>query len=364
MKDRVGLNPKFFLAVVEAIEDKILGTVRARVIGLHTEVKEETKTEGIKTGHLPVFSRLDSPYGSGLSSIGWWGSPPLPGSLITVFFLDGEEYQKGIYIGTLAGNPTVKATGKLGFEDPDAILPRTDQLNKKDPPFDIDEGRRPEGESYLYPRSELTKSRFDATDTDNKIDIAFESEKWYESSSVGGMPDARYYLTYQGYPRDHTKTGDSEEDILARHSTAFVIDSTPEYETFSIWHRKGSYLEFTPGGKIQCKARGGMDRIVLGGDSREYVRDNSYITVDGEEYLLIKKDKFEEFKKSVIREVTESITETIGERKVTTVPTQIHNISDAHKLDDEGNSRLINQYMLCPLLKSKHSTQSKVFCSP
>ena len=343
---------RIYMAFVEDNDDPLKnGRVRARVVGVHTEIKTETDTEGIKTEHLPWMSRAGSTYGSGMTGQGWWGGSPLPGSCVGCIPVDGNEMQDWVYLFTISGMRTQRSTGK-GFEDPDSLWPRTDRLNTHDPSYHLDKEIHSLGESYLNVRSELLES-----DSITEIQYALGGGEWSELGNPG-QPDHRYNFTYEGYPRDY-----ESEEIIERNGSVIEIDSTPDHERMIWHHMTGTYWEIRPDGSLQTKIRKNHLQSVLGQQNKVVFGDRS-LNVDGTNYLLVTGDEVEEFKANIIREVTENILEKFGELKRTEGEQEIHHLSGTHLLDSDSNSRAVNNIEFCPFTGLPHSTQQKTFCSP
>lgn len=346
---RNGIPMQVYFAQVENNVDPLeLGRVQARVYGLHSELKSEDKYEGNKTEHLPWFERVGPAFGSSMTGHGFWGDPPLPGSVIFVFYMEPKSCERGFYFGTYAAiAPQVAPTGQAGFEDPNGEWPRSDRLGQPDPSFHLSESLSKKGESYLDVRKELAES-----DGLEDIGSALGGPEFSEEGS-DGQPRSERNFTYESLPRDPVST-----DITQRHGTVIEVDATKSRERVITHHRSGTYSEVRSDGSVQEKTRGDRSEFTTG-DKKEYTKGFNTVVIDGESYLLVKSETFEEFKASVKQEIAEELEQKIGTKKTTEVPTEIHKIGKKHCLQSAGDSVKVNDYIICPLTGLSHATANK-----
>ncbi len=185
----------WFQGVVEDIDDPLMiGRARVRCIGFHTEDISQLPVD-----LLPWASFLNG--GSGMSA-----PLVLPGDWVVGFFLDGEEAQQPIIMGSLTGIPQEKDS-TVGFSDPTGVHPRR--------------------------LGEPTNSR----STRGETDVAD-----YKAKTAWGNPTA----FGARYPFNHVMETDK--------GAMFEMDDTEGNERVCVFHHKGSYVEFLPDGTIVVKS--------------------------------------------------------------------------------------------------------------
>ena len=109
------MYPKFnwWVGIVEDRADPaMLGRCRVRIIGYHTEDKNE-----LPTVDLPWAVPVTPTTSPGISGIGETPSF-VQGTTVLGFFSDGEDEQLPIIIGTLPGKPRNKRDKDIGFSVP------------------------------------------------------------------------------------------------------------------------------------------------------------------------------------------------------------------------------------------------------
>lgn len=101
MINEYGNNFKWFFGVVEDREDpKQLGRVRVRVHNMHTDNKSLLPTD-----LLPWATVVMSPTSAGIKEVGISPTGLMVGSTVFGFFMDGEQSQMPMVLGTIAGIP-------------------------------------------------------------------------------------------------------------------------------------------------------------------------------------------------------------------------------------------------------------------
>ena len=104
----------WFTGVVEDRNDpELLGRVRVRCVGFHTDNIVELPTSELPWAH--VMHPVTDPSMHGM------GNTPsflVEGSWVVGFFRDAEEEQQPIILGSLPGTPNAPADSRYGFNDP------------------------------------------------------------------------------------------------------------------------------------------------------------------------------------------------------------------------------------------------------
>lgn len=109
----------WFMGVVEDTNDPLkINRLRVRCIGFHSDNKSEIATE-------------DLPWAPMLNSTASMSAPILnQGDWVVGFFIDGENAQQPVVLGSITGIPTESADINKGFYDPDGIFPRSGQIKR------------------------------------------------------------------------------------------------------------------------------------------------------------------------------------------------------------------------------------------
>ena len=116
----------WFVGVVEDINDPVkVSRVRVRMLSLHTEDKALLPTE-----NLPWATVMMPTTSASISGIGFSPSALVRGSWVVGFFLDGEEANQPLVIGSWHGIPETNADPNEGFNDPTGEYPS--YVNKPD----------------------------------------------------------------------------------------------------------------------------------------------------------------------------------------------------------------------------------------
>lgn len=232
-------NMVWFMGVVEDVNDpEMLNRVRVRCVGYHTADKTL-----MPTGDLPW-----APF---ISSTAQMSAPMVnQGDWVVGFFVDGEQAQQPIVMGSIVGKPDSPANPNEGFYDPAGIHPRF--------PGEGTNPRHARGEVGTADRNAIAYSRATAT---SSIPAA-DGTKFSEPPSKF---DARY-------PANHVMETDAGNLI--------EMDDTPGAERVHIFHRKGSFIEFHPDGSIVH--RGVNDRYhVVFNNENLYAGGNMNMSVVG-----------------------------------------------------------------------------------
>ena len=239
----------WFTGVVEDRNDPSkLGRVRVRCVGYHTDDKQRIPTADLPWAH--VMHPVTDPSMNGM------GNTPsfmVEGTWVVGFFMDAEDKQQPVIIGTLPGVPVDSPDKTKGFNDPTGTYPKTNFLEESD----VNRLARADKNNV---HDMITK----------KIEFA-EQFKQIETAQSGNfeMPFDNS-LNNTIYPYNHvyeTESGHVRE-----------YDDSYNEERISEFHKDGTFYEITAGG----------DKVVhVKGDNYEFVAGSNFINVKGDVNLSI-----------------------------------------------------------------------------
>jgi len=237
-------NMVWFMGVVEDINDpEMINRVKVRCIGYHTADKTLMPTD-------------DLPWAPFISSTAQMSAPLVnQGDWVVGFFIDGEQAQQPVVLGSIVGKPEEQANPNQGFYDPAGIHPRF--------PGEGTNARHARGEVGTEDRNAVAYSRASATPNIPSADGTKFAEPLSEF-------DARY-------PFNHVIETDAGNVI--------ELDDTPGAERIQIFHKRGSFVEFHPNGSIVH--RGAKDRYhIVFENENLYAGGNMNMSVVGAVNIL------------------------------------------------------------------------------
>ena len=323
----------WFVGVVEDRNDpELLGRVRVRCLGFHTDNLDDLPSSDLPWAH--VMHPVTDPSMQGL------GSTPsflVEGSWVIGFFRDAYEKQQPVIIGSLPGAPASAANPDRGFNDPRSPNSKQDQY-KGTPRYgpypvdgktyempsgheygEADTNRLAQGETSETHNSLLARRRNrlrgDPTKVDETIgvdddlfgasaptdevkgtgiptatqpflktvsDVAVEETRgfWEEPHPKSIQIDEKPYISSQ-YPYNHvheTESGHIRE-----------IDDSPGSERLFTQHMSGTFEEIHPDGSKVVKIVGDNYEIIAGA-SNVSITGNVNLTVAGTVRELIRGD--------------------------------------------------------------------------
>ena len=237
------MNPSWFVGVVEDINDPLhMGRVRVRAFGYHTENKQK-----IPTASLPWASISMPVTSASLGGIGQSATGIVQGTWVVGMFLDGEEAQKPLIIGTLPSrSPTIPENlDNQGFYDPNGIHPLSQ--NELDTPLEATP-RFAESSEFLLREQKRGLG----------VNIGAIGGAW-----SAPLPSANQNTTYP--------------NSQVRKTQSFVeeLDNTPGSERYLKQHRTGTHEEVLPDGSKVTYVEG-TDYLVVKGDVKCFV-DGKFI---------------------------------------------------------------------------------------
>jgi hypothetical protein len=204
----------WWTGVVEDVRDPLnLGSIRVRIIGLHSQDKSQ-----VPTLSLP-WAQVAKPTTGANTSSG-----PREGDWVFGFFQDGEQAQIPVVLGVFPGIPLTAADPNIGFFDPR----KSSELANA--PI------KPEDRETPYPRKldEPTTSRLARNDAD------FPPHQ-VTSKTIKKLSKVEPNSYYEAeYPYNNV--------IESESGHALEFDDTRGKERIHLYHRSGSYMEWNADG--------------------------------------------------------------------------------------------------------------------
>ena len=258
----MGFTFLWFFGVVESRDDPLkAGRVRVRVHQWYTDDLTKVPTDTLPWAQvtLPVTE-------SGVSGVGRSPTGIVEGTTVWGFFLDGENAQKPMVLGTLPGIPMDPPDPSRGFSDPNSVYPKF-----------IDEpdvNRLARNESVA---NTIVKIKEDERVLD--VPIARSEDTW-------DQPKVPYNARY---PYNHVWESESGHVI--------EVDDTDQAERLHRYHRTGTFEEIDPNGTRVTRVVGddyvivdrngfvsidGRSVVNVGGDSRVLVQNDAHLEVRGD----------------------------------------------------------------------------------
>lgn len=231
-------NLLWFMGVVEQRDElDRLGRVRVRCFGIHPDSKEDVPTHTLPWA-IPIIGSYDFNY-----------KPPLEGSWVFGFFLDGDDAQHPMLLGIMPGMPTTFPDSTQGFNASKDNNPKPENAYSPDI-------------SRLARSEELSETHV-VTQHITKEDIE---------------PKPPYNARYP-----HNKVQETESGHIME------FDDTPASERINVRHRKGTFLEIGPTGTQTNKIVGDSvtiternGKVLIKGASDVTIRGASNITVESD----------------------------------------------------------------------------------
>jgi hypothetical protein len=313
-------NPNFtwWVGVVENRQDpEKLGRCKVRIFGYHTDDVGVLPTNDLPwaTPMMPITSASTS--GVGMAPLG-----PVEGTWVVGWFLDGDEKQQPIMMGTFTGKPNknpvvekllvneeIKAgnivttstgsvlydgsgqpvkTGNSANTDPTlptdvdipSVLPHPSNPTQNpagplnDPTFASQQGFA--DPNKIYPKIDYAGlPDTNKLATEDKSHKYFKTKEYYRKKNIltasGGSkwsePTSAYNAQYPYNQVIETEAGHVIE-----------LDSSPNAERIHIYHKKGTYIEIDVNGTM-------VKKVI--GDNYEVCDNNGYVYVKGAHNLTV-----------------------------------------------------------------------------
>jgi len=276
----------WFVGVVEDRDDPSqLGRVRVRCMGYHTEDKIKIPTEDLPWAH--VVHPVTDPSNSGM------GNTPsfmIEGTHVIGFFMDAEDKQQPVIIGTLPGVPEELGDPNKGFNDPNR---RSSDPSKSD--YNVSVYPRTAGEADT---NRLARN-FEVRDTivGDKRAQRLEGIRSADGT-VFDEPETTYNASY---PKNHVFESESGHVV--------EYDDTPGRQRFHQYASSGTFTEVDAIGNRTDKVQNNNYRITKS-SLFEFIQNDMHLTIDGT--LNIKCTNLN-------IEVEDDVTEDIGRNRTTRI---------------------------------------------
>jgi hypothetical protein len=276
------------------VEDRLdplkLGRCRVRVLGYHTDNKEDGV--GIPTADLPWATPSQPITSAAMNGVGTTPLGPVEGTWVFGFFRDGNNAQEPVIIGTFGGIPEDGSNPALGFNDPNGKYPLQTNLKEADtnrlargaPPFPVPIPLTEEElkDPVTYPRtSEDSPSLIQKRKARQKDTPTAIAGDMSESSIENSGNSALYVATSWNEPNPrYGGTADSDTEYLSsieipssypfnhvRMSESGHVeewDDTPKAERLHRFHKTGTFEEIQPDGTKVTKIIKDEYEITLG----------------------------------------------------------------------------------------------------
>jgi hypothetical protein len=253
--------------------------VQVRIFGLH-----DTSTTNLKNDDL-LWALVEMPTTSaGVTGIGLTVHGLVPGSIVTLEFLDGINEQIPLVRGVILGISTTNGIN-APFGDPSGKYPLKDRLNEPD----VNRLGRNEKASSTYRANKGSSGS-----------VSSGSVSW-------SQPADPYNAVYPNNKVIETTSGHVIE-----------VDDTPGAERLHIRHKSGTYTEYHPNGDIVHYTVGseystsGPLNVFVKGNANLTVNGNANTKINGNENRTISGDLTETISGNFTQNVTGSIKQSAG----------------------------------------------------
>lgn len=249
-----------------------MGRVRARVVGVHSQNRQDIPTDTLPW--YTVMTPTTSPSSSGVGVTPYLGE----GSWVVLYFVD-EHMQDAIVLGTLPANPSGARSASVGFSSETGSYPR--YTDRPDLPL----SSQPE-QAMSHPTM-VARANHEVTDIVTatpealgSVEATEKEEEYYERNSWSES-DTELSRRNDLYPLNFV------EEYEGGHIVEF--NNMPGEERYSYTHPTGSYVEFNGAGEVTLKSRSNAYEITVR-DKNMFVRGDLNMTVYGTMKQFVKGD--------------------------------------------------------------------------
>ena len=360
----------WWYGVVEDRADPLeLGRVRVRCYGWHTDNLDELPTKD-----LPWAQPIQDITSAAISGIGKSATGIVEGTWVVGFFADGNEAQRPVVMGTMAGIPT--EMGTKGFNDPQGMYPTLDSLEQPDTPRLARNGAIAESDTSLIAKR---KNRLTDVPTATAPDIStLKPDKPYSADyaiddegndtvPTWNEPNARYGGESAVDPEANGSTYPYNHVYRSESGHIFEVDDTPGVGRIHQYHNAGTFEEIQPDGTRVTKVVGKNYEVVIGdeniyiqgtqnitvkGNAKLYVQGDHYTEVDGNQYVTVRGDRVTKIQGNDLKEVMSDESSQINGNKTMRVSGDRRTTVDGFYNETIGKSNIV---------KIKKSEEKTVF---
>lgn len=275
----------WWIGVVESRNDPLnLGRCQVRIFGWHTDDKNLIPTEDLAWAQLVSFQQ----------------TPPIEGSFVMGFFMDGENAQVPMMMGIIPGIPEELLPTQKGFSDQ-----RTDEelQNSPRPPENVE--YKSDGTGVVVQEASSAK-RYPVRlgePTISRIARGNLSGTVLERIKDNVIQDSEIPTAYAVvYPFDQ---------VVESHSGHITeIDDTPGAERLMRAHRTGTFEEMHPDGSRVLKVVKDNYTITMGDDS-VLIQGKCTVVINGDASITVKGDTDLEYEGNLKTTVKGDMTTTV-----------------------------------------------------
>lgn len=307
-------NFTWWIGVVEDRNDpEKLGRCKVRIFGYHTE-----DLTVLPKSDLPWAVPLTPITSASTSGIGSAPIGPVEGTWIVGWFLDGEDKQQPIMMGTLSGNPDKNPvvekiivnqeinlgkvltsssgaavvdgsgnailTGNVNFSEFDdqipAVLPHPTNPTS-DPRGPMNDPSFASQEGFADPNKIYPKVEYNGLPDTNKLAAENRSHRYFDTKNKNrktGIPKASSSATWSEPTSAYNARYPYNQVIETEAGHVVEFDNSPNTERIHIYHKSGTYIEIDVNGSMVTKKIG---------DSYEVTDRNGYVYVKGAYNLTV-----------------------------------------------------------------------------
>lgn len=285
-----------YRGIVENNNDPMmLGRLKIRIHGVHTQNKTKQDIDGIPTDEIPWAEPATSITEGGVSGFGVW-SVPLQGSHVFVFFESGNILRPR-YFASVPGLPKTSPNPKEGFNDPDGKYP-IDSTSYHSP------NGLGESDFHRLARGVSAGTIVDYKNNNVHTDIKkAQTGTWDE-------PNSAFDATYP------------HNIVFSTHSGITVeYDSTPNKERIHEYHPSKTYREIDKEGNLVSRNAKNKYELV-DKDKNSYIVEDYSRTIDRNRESYVGKNEYEKIKKNRKCEIGKNDKEKVrGKRNIKVIGT-------------------------------------------
>ena len=342
-------NMIWWQGVVEDRYDPLkLGRCRVRILGHHTDNKEEGI--GIPTQHLPWATPMQPITSAAMNGIGTTPMGPVEGTWVFGFFRDGDNAQEPVMMGTFGGIPesTLDEKGNKispidvskGFNDPRGKYPLYNFLDEADTnrlargigsnPVPT-KGSLPEVDGIKkYGAEDAPSLDLKRSTRTTKVPTAAPGDISKSVPNTGIDYNAKGDRTWNEPNPRYGGTGDSSTEYLesvkdtsqyphnhVRMSESGHVeewDDSPGAERLHRFHKTGTFEEIQPDGTRVSKIVGN-DFEIVANEKNVQIKGGCNVTIHGDSHVLVEGNLIQEVQGSYHLNVHGSMLTKIGSGK-------------------------------------------------